>query len=56
MFTGVLLAFHSLAADSLGSFAMRPAFPAPDYYEPSAPSRPRQPTVDLPARALAGRG
>ena len=36
------------AAIMLGPFAMRPALPAPDYYGPSAPPRPRQPTTGLP--------
>src|SRR5690606_32964201 len=42
-------------ADSLGPFAMWPAFPTSDYYEPSAPSRSHQPTTDLPATILDGR-
>jgi len=42
-------------ADSLGPFAMYVAFPRADYYGPSAPSRGHQPTVGLPAAALAGR-
>ena len=31
------------------------AFPSPDYYGPSAPSRGHQPTVDLPGNDLVGR-
>ena len=45
-----------LAANSLGPFAMCPAFPCSDYYGPSAPSRRHQPTVGLPAAALAAAG
>ena len=37
------------AAISLDPFAMRPAFPASDYYGSSAPSRRHQPTTGLPA-------
>ena len=46
----------SVAADSLGPFAMWTAFPSSDYYGPSAPSRGHQPTADLPATDLAARG
>ena len=37
----------------LGPFAMQPAFPASDYYDPSAPSRRHQPATDLPTDQLA---
>lgn len=36
----------------LPPFAMRPAFPASDYYGGSAPCQGRQPTTDLPAAPL----
>ena len=40
VFTVVLLAFQRpFSAVSLGPFALLPAFPASDYYSPSAPSR-----------------
>ncbi len=32
----------------LGSFAMWPAFPTSDYYDPSAPFRPHRSATDLP--------
>jgi len=35
---------------------MRPAFPASDYYGPSAPSRRRQPTASLPTTAQGRKG
>ncbi len=42
---------------SLGSFAMWPAFPTSDYYDPSVPFRRHRPTTGLPADQLAaGRG
>jgi hypothetical protein len=34
---------------------MRPAFPVSEYYGGSAPLRPHEPTVGLPAAALAAR-
>jgi hypothetical protein len=36
------------AANTLDPFAMWPAFPAPNYYGSSAPSRRHQPTTGLP--------
>ena len=42
-------------ANLLSPFAMYVAFPRSDYYGASAPPRGQQPTVDLPAYALAGR-
>ena len=49
--------WHSITttANSVGPFAMWTAFPPPDYYGPSAPLRHHQPTVSLPAAALAER-
>jgi len=47
VFTGDLLAFQSVAASPLPSFAMRPALPASDYYDGSAPFRRHQRTLRL---------
>jgi hypothetical protein len=41
------------AANTLDPFAMRPAFPASDYYGSSVPPRRHQPTTGLPADQLA---
>ena len=41
-------------ANSLPSFPMCTAFPCPEYYEGSAPSRCHQSTTDLPASSPAG--
>jgi hypothetical protein len=45
--------FRSVAANTLGSFAMWPAFPTSDYYDPSAPLRQHQRATRLPADQLA---
>ena len=46
---------NSDTANSLGPFAMWPAFPSSDYYGPSAPPPGHQQTACLPAAGLAGR-